>query len=55
MQHHNDARGSGSAENKSPNAIAGLKDLGARSGRDDVASGSNDGMEAESMGEATDR
>ena len=38
-----------------PNAIVGLKDLGALSGRDDAAGGMGDGMEGESTGEATDR
>lgn len=38
-----------------PNAVVGLKDLGALSGRDDTAGGSGDGMESQSTGDATDR
>jgi hypothetical protein len=38
-----------------PNAVVGLKDLGALSGRDDAAGGSGDRMETGSTGDATDR
>jgi hypothetical protein len=38
-----------------PNAVVGLKDLGALSGRDDAAGGSGDGMESQNTGDATDR
>ena len=38
-----------------PNAIVGLKDMGALSGRDDASGGSGDRMENESTGEPTDR
>jgi len=38
-----------------PNAVIGLKDLGALSGRDDAAGGSGDRMEDNSTGNATDR
>ena len=38
-----------------PNAVVGLKDLGALSGRDDAAGGSGDRMEDTSTGAATDR
>lgn len=38
-----------------PSAIAGLKDMGALSGRDDAAGGTGDGMEGESTGRETDR
>lgn len=38
-----------------PNAVVGLKDLGALSGRDDASGGSGDRMENQSTGDATDR
>jgi hypothetical protein len=38
-----------------PNAVVGLKDLGALSGRDDASGGSGDRMEDQSTGAATDR
>ena len=38
-----------------PNAIVGLKDLGALSGRDDASGGSGDRMENTSTGDETDR
>jgi len=38
-----------------PNAMVGLKDMGALSGRDDASGGSGDRMENESTGEPTDR
>src|SRR4051812_48077359 len=38
-----------------PNAVVGLKDLGALSGRDDASGGSGDRMETGSTGDATDR
>ena len=37
-----------------PNAVVGLKDLGALSGRDDASGGSGDRMEDSSTGDATD-
>ena len=37
------------------NAIAGMKDLGAVSGRDDASGGSGDRMEGQSTGQETDR
>jgi hypothetical protein len=36
-------------------SVTDIASTGAMSGRDDVAGGSNDGMEEESSGEATDR
>jgi hypothetical protein len=38
-----------------PNAVVGLKDLGALSGRDDAAGGSGDRMEDQSTGQRTDQ
>ena len=38
-----------------PNAMVGLKDMGALSGRDDASGGSGDRMENESTGVPTDR
>lgn len=38
-----------------PNAVVGLKDLGAVSGRDDASGSSGDGMESQSTGQHTDR
>jgi hypothetical protein len=37
-----------------PNAVVGLKDLGALSGRDDASGGSGDRMEETNTGDATD-
>ena len=40
---------------ESKNHLAGLKDLGQLSGRDDYAGGSGDDMSSQSTGEKTDR